>query len=154
MIFFTLGSTAVASSDFNFKDLTFKTWSDTAPEIIVCDKSVNFKAVVEATKFWKQHGFKISQPVVKENCSRDVLKHKIKFIKDTVPSSLKDNENGVTDRFFTKNKMYGANIVIKKHLQDQKILIIHELGHALGLVHSDNSDNVMYYKKRYYASNR
>ena len=154
MIFVILGSTATASNDFNFKDLTCKTWDETTPKVVVCDKSVNFKVAIEATEFWKQHGFKLSNPVARENCTREVVKNQIKFIKDDIPTVLKDNENGVTDRFFINKKMYGANIVIKKHLQNQKNLIIHELGHALGLDHSNNSNNVMYYKRRYYASNR
>ena len=100
------------------------------------------------------HGFKMSDPVIRTNCSDDILKNHIKFIKSDDPARLKHNENGATDRLFTNTKMYGANIIIKPHLSNQLLLIEHELGHALGLNHSQHSNNVMYHERKYYANVR
>ena len=136
------------------KDLIFKSWSSTIPKVVVCDDSVHFDTVAAAVNIWRQKGFNMSDPVKQENCDNDIDKNHIKFIKENKPSQLNKNENGVTDRLFTKYKMYGANIIIKEKLNDKKLLIEHELGHALGLNHSMHSNHVMYHKRKYYVVSR
>tara|TARA_Y100001973_G_scaffold106311_1_gene183404 strand:+ start:139 stop:618 length:480 start_codon:yes stop_codon:yes gene_type:complete len=154
LIFAAVALPGQAAANDDFKSISFRKWADETPQIIICDNSVDFSIVVKSVEFWRKHGFKMSNPQKRNNCKSNILKNHIKFIKNTDNSNLKENENGATDRLFTKTKMYGANITIRDTLRDQQALVTHELGHALGLNHSPDVENVMYYKKRYYAFNR
>ncbi len=154
LLFTIFATSASASENHSYENISFRTWADVSPTVIVCDKSVDFKVLTMAIDFWRSHGFKMSDPVIRTNCSDDILKNHIKFIKSDDPARLKHNENGATDRLFTNTKMYGANIIIKPHLSNQLLLIEHELGHALGLNHSQHSNNVMYHERKYYANVR
>jgi hypothetical protein len=136
----------------NFKSLEKRKWLKVMPRVLVCQDSIDMKLAIEAVNFWKKQGYQLKDPTERKNCKTTVEIDTIKFIRQLPSHNILINQNGITNRKFDGNRMFGANIIIKTRLNDKLELIKHELGHALGLEHSSNTSHVMYHLHSYYTT--
>jgi predicted Zn-dependent protease len=118
------------------------------PKIVICnDNKVSKNNIIKASNYWKRKGYKLGKISYEKNnsCKKDYIKGAILIAGKRY--NYKNNSQGNTSPW-TDGKdstiMVSALIEIpKKHSQDLS-LIIHELGHAIGLGHTNHKGHMMY----------
>ena len=115
----------------------------TSPNIMICDDAnVSKDLVINAIDFWKQFYSEYNETKIEESkCEFD----NTKFINDTIfiTGNIhfdEDNYYAMTYfQFFEKDSIVGiqaARIEIQPSHGDHYKLLLHELGHAIGVMHS------------------
>ena len=116
------------------------------PEIVICKNKTNFSKdqVKQALDLWKKPYTKI---VEKNNCNYKQERGKIKI---TDGKYLNSGEWGYTSYIFSPRNSNGkevkafssALVQLDKSVKNTNILI-HEIGHAFGISHYDESCDIM-----------
>ena len=140
-----LASSVAHGSDYTVKRDWHSNYS--TPDIMICKKSNTKKEIVEkSVNFWKSQGFKVGDIVKEKNneCSNEWERGYILIGGQGDLDIRKDN--GSTYPFCKKGteKMVSAFILLNKEKANNLELVKHEIGHGLGLGHTDHWGHVMY----------
>lgn len=135
-ILFLLSSLAYSYSRLDFKHRYI--W-DTKPQIVLCDDAKVDKAIVEqAMTFWKDQLFGMHEKIISKPCNQTYHKGEIRIAGQR---DLDTNKYyAFTLRDISPVEISAATILIEDAQLDNLELIIHELGHALGVNHADDHD--------------
>lgn len=134
ILFLIVNALAYTKSDFHHIGY----W-ESPPDIIICeDAKVEITTVSSAIRFWKNIGYELDDEPKKELCGNNI--HVPGEIRIVGQRNLDDARYyAMTDRnYYEKNNkfyMLSANIKVGKNDYRNLELIIHELGHALGIDH-------------------
>ena len=105
------------------------------PKIVLCDDAkVSKFNLYQAIYFWNRAGYGASTEIIEKECESDHLLGEIRI------TSQRDLDlqkyYGFTERKISEGILYAATIKIEDASSNSLKLIIHELGHALGIEHS------------------
>lgn len=107
----------------------------TRPNIVLCDDAkVSKFNLSQAIFFWNRVGYGVSTEIVEKTCLSDYAHGEIRV------TSQRDLDlqkyYGFTERKISESILYAATIKVEDASSNSVKLIIHELGHALGIEHS------------------
>ena len=139
-LLFLLTSIGLCYKKQDFNQVYF--WKET-PEVVICHNAlVSVKNVREAINFWQSKSFDISKKIVKKKCDKS---HKKGEVRITHQQDLDITKYyAYTSRDTNGKTVSAANIKIDNEYHDNLELIIHELGHALGINHTNkDSTHIM-----------
>ena len=129
-LFSTKTSFAYEREDFN--QTLF--W-DMKSRIVLCDDAKISKFnLSQAISFWNRAGYGVSTEVIEKECESDHLLGEIRV------TSQRDLDlqkyYGFTERKISEGILFAATIKIEDASSNSLKLMIHEMGHALGIEHS------------------
>ena len=116
-------------------------WEDN-PEIVICeDAKVETTTIKSAMEFWKNIGYEFNEQIKQKYCGREIhVPGEIRIVGQRNLDVVR--YYAITDRnYYVKNGMsymLSANIKISNGDHQNLELIIHELGHSLGIEHNHN----------------
>ena len=121
------------------------TWR-TTPDIVYCKNSkVALSDVKNAIDYWGTKGHDFGDLLIRESCT---TKPEFGLIKIGPPdASIENDTYGHTHiKWAYDDTMDFAVVVISKEGSYIYEVVVHEIGHALGLDHSHNVNSIMYAK--------
>ena len=135
-VFFLLTSTAQAYERIDFRQKYVWTYK---PTIVICsDSDVSIEIVQEALDFWKPFLFPYNEKIIRKKCYGNFYAGEIRIAGQR---DLNTTEfYALTELDVNGFAMESAIIKFEKGTTDNLELLIHELGHGLGVWHSDESD--------------
>lgn len=120
-------------------------WSQT-PVVKLCkDAKTNFQTVEKAVSFWQSEGFDITMSYDKSECQSKTGNSGQILIGGE--RNLNTNDYFGMAYPFTLGKSleaYSVIILFENNYANDLELVKHEIGHSLGLAHSNNPNNIMY----------
>lgn len=137
------------SFNFNYKYHHTLFWTD-VPAVYVCDNAeIGFTALNTAINFWEKKGYYFNLVENKINCDNVSEKRGIFIVNNTGMDII--GKFGETVNFVypdNKKLIYRTEIKInnKNNSHNHPEIIIHEIGHALGIEHHSSKDSVMFEK--------
>ena len=133
LLFSLLGSKL--SFAYNKEDFHQKYFWETEAKIVLCDDAKITKLkLLKAIWFWNKVGFEVSANIVEKKCESE---HQLGEIRVTNQRDLDlQKYYGFTERKMLDTTLLAATIKIADASSDNLKLIIHELGHALGIQHT------------------
>jgi hypothetical protein len=123
-------------------------WRDN-PTVVLCDTTdIAMEDVKAAVDYWNSKGYDIKNIITWDYCSQ---KRTNGVIKITPPGEYinVDQHFGFTTLGTTGQNddiITSSIIELAKDAHEHKEVIIHELGHALGIKHCPQTNDIMYYK--------
>jgi hypothetical protein len=112
-----------------------------SPDIVICeDSTVSVEDVTSAVKFWEAKGHKFGSIEYVDDCL-DYHSGYILFVGD---ENLSSKYAGMTDLFEYGGNISSAYIEVWSGARKDLKVIAHELGHAIGYEHVNNTYNIMY----------
>jgi len=114
------------------------------PKVIYCkDSGVKLEHVKDAIDYWHKKGYKTSELIVKDTCNTD---YKYSYIKIVKPVTVNSKINYAhTDMQISSNRIDYAVVEVTSEGSLYYETILHEMGHALGIKHVDDSHDIMYH---------
>ena len=115
------------------------------PDIIYCENAhISLTDIQKGVEYWKNKGYEFGDIQFRKTCSS---KPEFGLIKISPPDSTIDqNTYGHTHIKWSYGHMEFAVVVVSYEGSLIYEVVIHELGHALGLDHSTNRRDIMYEK--------
>jgi len=110
------------------------------PQIVLCnDSHVLENNIITAINFWKNLGFKLKKDIVKKSCEKEFVSNEIRItgqrdldVKRYYGMTYR-NYNQIGENFY----LDAATIKIDNNFTQDLNLIIHEIGHSLGVDHEE-----------------
>ena len=117
------------------------------PRIIICDNAVKKKNVERALNFWRKLGYTFGT-VEYENDFLKCQKDMYGVIKIMIPSNQDNMQNKMAITELSINEENGANVSADIRIwgwaEGKSLVLEHEIGHALGWLHSGMVAHIMY----------
>lgn len=148
MLLLSLSILSLAYAD-KYEDIQTGKWNK-PPIIQICnDAKIKKLTVNKAIRFWKKEGFEVKKIIKGGTCSGKI---KIGYIQIMGERNLNTIEyNGSTQNTgYYEEGSFGvmtleySRILLRDDYANNKKTVIHEVGHALGLEHSEKKTNIMY----------
>lgn len=140
VLFLVVNAMAYTKSDFDH----IAKWQQ-QPQIVMCsDTKVKKENLQKAIGFWQQAGYNISNNITEKYCGHDL------YVANEIRIAGQRNLDTVRYYGMTERQYYGennqtyllaANIKFGNNDADNLELIIHELGHALGIEHEKHDES-------------
>lgn len=124
-----------------------------APKVVYCKNSnIDIEYVKNAMDYWENRGYEIGNLSVREKCNASPEKNIIKFAPtdDTVDT---ETTYGYTYIHWTYIYLDDAVVRLSDEGKDRYSVVVHEMGHALGIDHSHDRTDIMYIKYQSHYSN-
>jgi hypothetical protein len=129
-------------------------WNE-PPTVALCDSTnMPWQDVRKAMDYWESRGYEFGDFLFWDKCSNKKIKGVIKI---TPPGNYID----VTKHYgYTTVRTVGVNddIITSSIIEmahdgiDNSEVIIHEMGHALGIKHVSDTSDIMYHKHTHYIT--
>ena len=129
---------------------------ETTPDIVVCQSAdIDIKDVRSAVDYWESRGYDIGNILIWKKCDRSKYKNTIKITPPGSYINLKKHFAYTSVRTIGENDdiMSSSLIEITKEGTSHKEVIIHEMGHALGIKHTSEKSDIMYHMHVYEHTN-
>jgi len=135
MLLLLLTSLTSAESHIKWKNI---------PVITICanESKTNVSVIKNAKKYWESKGYTIGN-IIKKDCDNEIYPYgEIRFVGER---TLDINSYfGMTNRGYADGNIVSGHIQLSNQDANNVELVTHELGHALGIQHNDNKNDLMY----------
>ena len=134
-ILFLLSNLAHSYTFFDFNHRYF--WK-TNPQVVLCeDAKVNRDLVETAMRFWQSNSFTMRDDLIVKSCEKSHKKGEVRITHQRDLNIKKYYAYTIRDLDTDTNEISAATILIDDLESKNLELLIHEMGHALGINHSN-----------------
>ena len=143
-ILFLLSSIGHSYTFFDFNHRYF--WK-TKPQIVLCDDAkIDIELVKVAINFWKHNDFLMNDQLIVKSCEKTHKKGEIRITNQRDLDTEKYYAYTSRDINFDTNEISSATILTSDNESQNLKLLIHEMGHALGINHSNHDRSHIMHK--------
>ena len=144
LMFLLLFSMVAPSFAYDIDDFHFTHVWKTQPQIVLCDDAKITKwSVISAIAFWNNVGIDVKPDIVQKACHSNFSEGEIQITAQRDLDLIK--YYGYTERNYKGKILNAATIKIEDASSQNLELLVHELGHALGIGHEkDDLSHIMH----------
>ena len=115
---------------------------ESKPRVIICYPDIPMQYLMRALDWWAIRGYKVENVTNNPNsglCGLDMVPNTI-IIRRAEIDELDAEKMAITRRFSLGPYMVAAEVVFKREHIHKPLIVEHELGHAFGFTHVDQSE--------------